>query len=226
MSYTIKQWQAEERPREKMLAKGCGSLTAAELIAVLIRSGSASSTAVDTARQILALADNQLTILSRMNPEQLCRVPGVGITKALSVIAAAELGRRIAGESGELLPAITSSEQAASIAIPMLKGLRHEECWVLFLSSSNRLLAKECLSRGNDASTSVDTKRLARRAVEKGASGVILVHNHPSGNPTPGAADIRTTEQVRSALHLFEINLIDHLIVAGNNYFSFFDKKR
>lgn len=226
MSYTIKQWQAEERPREKLLAQGCGSLTAAELIAVLIRSGSASRTAVDTARDLLTLADYNLTTLSRLSCEQLQAVPGVGQAKALAVIAAAELGRRIAAESGTVLPAITSAEQAAAIAIPLLKGLPHEECWVLFLSSNHRLLGKERLSQGDDASTRIDTKRLAKRALEKQAGGVILIHNHPSGNPKPGEADVRVTEQVRKALHYFDIDLIDHLVVAGNNYFSFYDKNR
>ena len=226
MSYTIKQWQAEERPREKLLAQGCGSLTAAELIAVLIRSGSADRTAVDTARDLLVLADNNLTTLSRMSCEQLQAVPGVGKAKALAVVAAAELGRRIASESGGVLPAITGSSQAASLAIPMLKGLQHEECWALFLSSTNRLIGKERLSSGNDCSTQIDTKRLAKRALEKSAAGIILVHNHPSGNPKPGPSDIRVTENVRKALAYVDINLIDHLVVAGNNYFSFFDKNR
>ena len=226
MSYTIKQWQAEERPREKMLAQGCGSLTAAELIAVLIRSGSTTRTAVDTARDILSLADNNLTTLSRMAPETLQGIPGVGEAKALAVVAAAELGRRIAMETGTISPMITSSEQAAALAIPLLKGLRHEECWAIFLSSNNRLLGKECLSRGDDCSTRIDAKRVAKRAVEKAAGGVILVHNHPSGNPKPGESDIRMTKTIRKALQYFDINLVDHLVVAGNNYFSFFDKKR
>ena len=226
MSYTIKQWQAEERPREKLLAQGCGSLTAAELIAVLIRSGSADRTAVDAARELLTLADNNLTTLSRMSCEQLQAVSGVGKAKALAVIAAAELGRRIASESGAVLPAVASSEQAASIVIPMLKGLQHEECWALFLSSNNRLIGKERLSSGNDCSTQIDTKKLARRALEKSAAGIILVHNHPSGNPQPGKSDIRATENVRKALAYVDINLIDHIVVAGNNYFSFFDKNR
>ncbi|MBQ7640575.1 MAG: DNA repair protein RadC [Bacteroidales bacterium] len=226
MSYTIKQWQAEERPREKMLAQGCGSLTAAELIAVLIRSGSATRTAVDTARDILALADNNLTTLSRMSPEALQGVPGVGEAKALAVIAAAELGRRIAIESGTVLPAITSAAQAAAIAVPTLKGLPHEECWVLFLTSGNRLIGKERISQGDDCSTRIDAKQVARRAVEKAAGGIILIHNHPSGNPKPGESDIRITETIRKALLYFDIKLVDHLIVAGNNYFSFFDKNR
>lgn len=226
MSYTIKQWQAEERPREKLLAQGCGSLTAAELIAVLIRSGSTTRTAVDTARDLLTLADNNLTTLSRMSCEQLQAIPGVGEAKALAIVAAAELGRRIASESGGILPAITSAEQAAAIAIPMLKGLPHEECWVLFLSSNNRLIGRERFSQGNDCSTSIDTKQVARRALEKQASGIILIHNHPSGNPKPGPSDIRVTEEIRKALRYFDINLIDHLVVAGNNYFSFYDKNR
>ena len=137
MSYTIKQWQAEERPREKMLAQGCGSLTAAELIAVLIRSGSATRTAVDTARDILALADNNLTTLSRMSCEALQGVPGVGEAKALAVIAAAELGRRIAIESSTVLPSITSSAQAAAIAIPMLKGLLMNSVRLIGISLQN-----------------------------------------------------------------------------------------
>lgn len=225
MTKNIKQWREEERPREKMLSKGCSALTTAELIAILIRSGSISRTAVDTAGDILELAGNRLSNLSRLNVEQLCSIAGIGEAKALSVMAAAELGRRIAGEQPAAMPLISSPRDIAGIMVPLLKGLEHEECWVLYLNRANRLISKEKMSMGGVSSTVMDIRTILRRAVDKVASGIVLVHNHPSGNSTPGRTDIEQTAALREASALLDISLIDHIVVAGNSYYSFSDGK-
>lgn len=225
MTKNIKQWREEERPREKMLSKGCEALTTAELIAILIRSGSVSRTAVDTAGDILSMADNRLSNLSRLSVERLCGISGIGEVKALSVMAAAELGRRIACETPEAQPLITGPLSIAEIMIPLLNGLQHEECWVLYLNRANRLIGKEKMSLGGVSSTVMDIRTILRRAVDKVASGIILVHNHPSGNCMPGRTDIEQTAALRDAAALLDISLIDHVVVAGNSYYSFSDEK-
>ena len=221
---SIKQWREDERPREKMFSKGCESLTAAEIIAILIRSGSRSDNAVSLAGKILEEAGGSLAGLSRMSTERLCRIPGVGKTKALSILAAAELGRRTALEDKGGGTAIRSSADIADMMRPLLKGLQHEEFWVLYLSRTNRLIGKERLSSGGTGATVVDVKMLVRRAAELLACGVVLIHNHPSGVPNPGREDIRQTAAIRQALSYLDISLVDHVIIAGNGYFSFADE--
>lgn len=224
MSKSIKQWREDERPREKMFSKGCESLTAAELIAILIRSGSRSDDAVSLAGKILEEAGGHLTDLSRMSIDKLCRIPGVGRAKALSILAAAELGRRTALEDNCEGKVIRSSSDIAEIMRPLLKGLQHEEFWVLYLNRAQRLTGKERMSSGGTGATVVDLKMIARSAVERLASGIVLVHNHPSGIPNPGTEDIRQTAGIRQALSCLDITLVDHVIIAGNRYFSFADE--
>ncbi|MBR6270466.1 MAG: DNA repair protein RadC [Bacteroidales bacterium] len=225
MAKNIKQWREEERPREKMLAKGCESLTSAELIAILIRSGSLSCSAVELGNEILELADGKLEKLSRLTSEQLFRIEGIGQAKAASIIAAAELGRRIASETPDPMPLITNARATASIMVPMLQGLAHEECWVLYLNNSNRLTGREKVSHGGSSSTILDIKAIVRRAVDRGAAGIILVHNHPSGSPLPSRCDIDETAALREAAALLDIKLLDHVIVSGNHYYSFSEGK-
>ena len=224
MNKNIKEWREEDRPREKMLSKGCTSLTAAELIAILIRSGSVDKSAVDTAQEVLDIAEGRLCNLARMDCSQLQKVNGIGQAKALSIMAAAELGRRIAAEPAEAMPAIRDSKAIAAMMIPLLSGLQHEECWVLYLNRANRLVGKECISKGGISATVIDIKMIVRRAVDRLASGIILVHNHPSGNCQPGRNDIDETAALREAAAYFDISLIDHLIIAGNKYYSFSDE--
>ena len=224
MKKNIKEWREEERPREKMLSKGCGSLTASELIAILIRSGSAEKTAVDTAEELIELAGGSLGELSRMTPEQLKHINGIGEAKALSIIAAAELGRRISVEKPDRQKVIKDSGAIAEMMIPLLNGQQHEECWVLYLNKANRLIGKEHISQGGISTTVIDIKMIVRHAVDRLASGLIIVHNHPSGDCRPGKNDIAETSALREAATYFDICLIDHIIVAGNNYYSFFDE--
>lgn len=226
MIQSIKQWREDERPREKMFSKGCESLTAAELIAILIRSGSRSDNAVSLAGKILEEAGGSLTALSRMSSARLCRIPGVGRVKALSILAAAELGRRTALEEKPEGASIDNPADIACIMRPILKGLQHEELWVLYLDRAGRLIGKDKLSSGGTGATVVDVKMVARSALERLASGVVLVHNHPSGIPNPGKEDIRQTALVKEALSCLDISLVDHVIIAGNRYFSFSDENR
>jgi len=230
MTHNIKLWQEEERPREKMIAHGCESLTSAELVAVLFRSGSSSEDAVSLARKALALADNNLNKFCRLSVEKLCSVPGIGRAKALSVIAAAELGRRTFAEggmntgSGAPLPLISNSSQVAAIMRPLLCGLDHEECWVLFVNKTGRLIGKERISYGGGDATVIDNKIVAKKAVEKMASSIIMVHNHPSGNPRPGRADIALTKALQAAVRSLDITLMDHIVICDDKYFSFSDE--
>ncbi len=224
MKQNIKEWREEERPREKMLSKGCESLTAAELIAILIRSGCAERNAVETAGEALELAGGKLKNLSRMTFEQLRKIRGIGPAKALSIMAASELGRRMAAEPNDGMPVIRDSKTIADIMIPLLNGLQHEECWVLYLNKANRLTGKERLSQGGVSATVIDIKLIVRHAIDRLASGIILVHNHPSGNCVPGKNDISETAALREAAALLDICLVDHLIIAGNKYYSFADE--
>ena len=225
MAHNIRQWQEEDRPREKMIARGCGSLTAAELIAILFRSGNSSEDAVSLARRALALADNSLSRFSRLSFEQLSSIPGIGRAKALSVIAAAELGRRTFAEGGDGNNVrISGPQQVMALMRPLLCGLDHEECWILFLNNAGKLISKECISAGGINATVVDTRIIVRKAIEKMATAIILVHNHPSGNPRPGQADIVQTGTLYRAARSLDITLMDHVIVAGDKYFSFSDE--
>lgn len=224
MKQNIKEWREEERPREKMLSKGCEALTAAELIAILIRSGSIDRNAVDTAGEALELAGGKLSNLSRMSFEQLRKIRGIGEAKALAIMAASELGRRMAAEPSDGMPVIRDSKSIADIMIPLLNGLQHEECWVLYLNRANRLTGKERLSQGGVSATVIDIKLIVRHAIDRLASGIVLVHNHPSGNCVPGKNDISETAALREAAALLDICLVDHLIIAGNKYYSFADE--
>lgn len=226
MAKNIKQWREEERPREKMLAKGGESLTSAELIAILIRSGSLSRSALELGREIMELAEGRLETLSRLSCAQLGRIDGIGEAKALSVMAAMELGRRMVSEPPQDLPTIYDSHSIASIMIPRMYGLGHEECWVLYLNAGNKLLGRERVSQGGSSATIFDIKSIVRRAVDRSAAGIIIVHNHPSGNPLPSRDDIDETSALRHAATLLDIKLLDHIIVAGNCYYSFSEEKK
>ena len=221
MERTIKDWNEEERPREKMLAKGCSSLTAAELIAILIRSGSNTADAVETSHNLLALADGKLCELSRMSIDRMCSIEGIGLTKAMSVTAACELARRMASEKSYDNPIIRNSAVAAQIMRPDIGNLRHEECWLMFLNKGRRLLGRERITKGGVDLTVMDIKMMVSRSLEKLSSGVILVHNHPSGNPQPSVRDREQTESLRKALALLDIQLCDHIIICQDKYYSF-----
>ena len=222
--FTIVDWAKEERPREKFLARGAESLSDAELLAILIRAGNRDENAIDLARKILRGAGNSLKNLSRFSFEDLRKFKGIGVGKALSIMASFELARRGQIETAAPLNQIYSSSVAAENVIPMLKDLQHEECWVLYLNKSNRLLGRERVFVGGFDSTVVDIRIILRNALARNACHIILAHNHPSGNRYAGEADKIQTAKLKKAAQMCEIELLDHLIVAGENYFSFADE--
>lgn len=222
----MKELCEDERPREKLLSKGASSLSNAELVAILLRTGAGGRNVVDVAREILAVNSNRLGELSAMPAETLCMINGVGPAKAVALAAAFELGRRVAGEAGmESAARLDMPETVFRTMLPIMKNLDHEECWVLFLSRANRLISKERISSGGQDSTVVDKKVIIRRAIEKKSSALILVHNHPSGTALPSTEDIRLTKELHRALDLCGIRLLDHVIISGCSYYSFADER-
>lgn len=220
----IKDWKSDDRPREKMIDSGAASLSDAELLAILINSGTRELSAVELSRKILASCDNSLNKLSQYSFEMLCSIDGIGAAKATRLLALNELALRIQYEKPLKRETITCSKSVADIFIPKLKNLTHEECWVIYLNRANKIISKERLSSGGVHSTIMDSRLIIKKAVEKLASAIILVHNHPSGNPYPGVQDKKQTALLKEAASLFEITLMDHIIIAGNNYYSFSDE--
>lgn len=222
----LKDMCEDDRPREKMLGRGTQALSNAELLAILIRTGTGRMNAVDVARELLALADGRLVTVASMTVERLCGVSGIGPGKAVAVAAAFELGRRMAEEAGIAEDSrMDSPKKVCRIMLPRMRDLDHEELWVLFLNKANRLIAREMLSSGGQDSTVVDKRMVLRRALERKASAVILVHNHPSGSPLPSVEDIRQTREIGAALKSCDLLLLDHVIVAGRSYYSFSDER-
>lgn len=218
----IKDMCEGERPREKMLARGAGALSDGELLAVLLRGGTPDVNVLDIARELLKLADSRLSRLSDMPPEKISAIRGIGPCKAASLIAAFELGRRFyREESLAVRKPVTNSEMVFRMMLPDLKGLGHEECWVLFMNNHNYVISREKITSGGQDSTVIDVRQIVRKAIEKGASGIILVHNHPTGNPQPSAADIKNTAALKKAAASCSISLIDHVVVSDDCYFSF-----
>ena len=220
----IKQWQAEERPREKMATKGADALSNAELLAIILHTGDSGLTAVDLGRELIDLAGGSLKDLAGMTPDKMTTLKGIGPAKAVTIAAAVELGKRIALDRCEELPKIYSSKAVADMMRPEMEGLLHEECWVLYLNRANRLIGKERISKGGVSSTVMDIKIIAKKAVEKLAGSIILLHNHPSGTVAPSAEDRRQTTALRKAVSLFDIDLLDHIIFGNSRYFSFCDE--
>jgi len=220
---SIKQWQEEERPREKLRAKGPNALSDAELIAIILGSGTKDETAVDIARNLISSNENSLRELSKLPIERLIERKGIGPSKAIAITAIFEIAKRFASIEIKSLTQIQSSAYAAKIISPILRDLSHEECWVMYLNRANKLISKERLSIGGVSATVVDVKIVLKNALEKLASSIILVHNHPSGNPKPGENDKVQTRLLKDAAALFDISLLDHLIIAGDEYFSFAD---
>lgn len=222
----IKDLCPDERPREKMRQRGAKALSNAELIAVLLGSGVGGKSVMDIAQELMVSADGKLALLDAMPLERLVTQPGVGEARAVTLVAALELGRRCMEEhalSGRR--AVTSAEGAFRLMLPTLKNLDHEQCWAVFLNKSCYVLGKELITSGSLEKTVIDSARILRRAIEKQSTSVILVHNHPGGDPKPSQADIRQTEQVRKALAAVEIHLLDHVIVCEDSFYSFSEEK-
>jgi len=221
---SIRQWPPEDKPREKLILKGKSALSDAELISLLLGSGTRSSNSVELGKRILVMADNNLHHLARMTIKDLLKIKGIGKVKAMSIVAALELGRRRKElDTGEK-PRVTKSQDAFEMLKPNLMDLQHEEFWLLLLNRANRLIKKCMISQGGVAGTVADPKIIFKAALEALACGIILAHNHPSGNLTASQADIDLTKKLAAGAKLLEIQVLDHIILAGQKYFSFADE--
>ena len=215
----------EDRPREKMAAKGAEALSNAELLAILLRTGSGGHNAVETAQMLLRLSGGRLSALAQMSTDRMRSIGGIGQSKAITIAAALELGKRFCCEvENTEKTSITSPEMIYRMMLKEIRGLPHEECWVLYLNRANYVIGRERMSKGGIDATIVDIKMIVRNALDKLASGVILTHNHPSGNPMPGTTDINTTGQLKRALSTFGISLVDHIILCDDRFYSFSDE--
>lgn len=221
---SINDWKIDDRPREKLCESGAASLSDSELLAILINSGTKNKSAIELAREILAKAGNSLSRVPCFSIERLCSFQGMGKAKASRIMASFELAARLQSETAGPAMSITSSESVYRIFGPLLRNLNHEECWVIFLNRANRIISKEKVSTGGISATVMDSRIIMKKAVEKLASGIILIHNHPSGNPVPSELDRRQTKLLKEAARLLDIALLDHIIIAGNKYFSFCDE--
>lgn len=222
----ISDFTSEERPRERLLGRGAQSLSDGELLAIVIRAGTRTENALDLSRRLLAMAGGSLSALAALSIEKLTAVPGIGPMKAAGIAASLELGRRLVAEKpARGSTVINSPEQIFRLMLPRLKGLQHEECWALFLDNAHHLLATRRMSSGGQDSTSFDVRPIIRAAVDIAASGIVLVHNHPSGNPHPGTADIQMTERLHNALNMCELDLVDHIVISDGCFYSFADEQ-
>lgn len=222
-NFSIKQWSDDDRPREKLLLKGKSILSDAELIAILIGSGSRNESAVDLSKRILNSVEH-LNALGKLSVKQLMVFKGIGEAKAITIIAALELGRRRGQEEQVPQSKISSSKAAFEILKPLISELPHEEFWVLYLSNSNNVIYKSQLSKGGMTGTVVDTRLLFKTALEHHAVAVILAHNHPSGNIRPSDQDKQITKKIKEAGAILDVNVLDHIIVSEFEYFSFADE--
>ncbi|MBR6414920.1 MAG: DNA repair protein RadC [Bacteroidales bacterium] len=222
----IKDLSPDEQPREKMIRSGASSLSNTELIAILLRTGSGEVNAIDIARALLKMSGGRLTSLSSLTVDQMrSAIFGIGEAKAITVAAAFELGRRFSLESfdGEG-PLIKDSRSIYQMMRPHLLGVREEQCWAIGLDSGKGILFKEMVSKGSAVSTTLNERKIVQISLERNAFGVIVVHNHPSGNPHPSPDDIEKTRKLASLLRSVDITLVDHVVVSDGSYFSFMDE--
>ena len=219
----IKQWAEEDRPREKLLLKGKSALSNAELLGILIGSGTKELTAVDLAKMILDKSNNDLNKIARLSVQDLKKFKGIGDAKAINIVSAIELGRRRTSDD-IAMKKITRASDVYECMKPELSDLGHEEFWLLLLNRANGIIKKQPISQGGVSGTVADPKLIFNHALNHLASSVILVHNHPSGNTKPSEADKRLTKQLAEAGKFLEIAVLDHIIFTDNSYFSFADE--
>ena len=223
-SFSIKNWSQDDRPREKLRDKGARSLSDAELVAILIGSGSVQESAVDLSKRILASVDHNLQNLGKLSNAQLMTFNGIGEAKAIKIAAAMEISYRRRETNQKKLDKIKTSSSVFEIMNPLLGHLSHEEFWVLFLNNSSKILAKTQMSKGGMTGTIVDVRIVMKQALEYSATAIILVHNHPSGALQPSKSDKRLTEKFKLAAESLDIKVLDHIIVTEKDYFSFADE--
>lgn len=221
---SIKEWAADDRPREKMLAKGPEALSNAELFAILIGSGTTKKSALELAREMLENADNSLKKLSTLTIHEIKKIHGIGPAKAVTVAAALEIARRREGESIDIEELVLSSRDAQKALLPMLCDKQHEEFCIMGLNRRNKIIFKERISMGSMVATQVDIRKIIKMALDTRSLSLILGHNHPSGNLNPSDSDINLTRQIYEASALFDIRLLDHIIISQDSYYSFMDE--
>jgi len=223
MSLKITEWALEDRPRERLWNKGPSSLSDAELIAILIGSGTKNKSAVELAHELLAMTGNSLSGLGMMSVAGIKKLKGIGEAKAVTIAAAMELGRRRKMAEATENPQIRSSTDVFNIFSPLMEDLQHEEFWILFLNRANKVISRMKISQGGVSGTVTDVRIIMKKAIETLASGLVICHNHPSGNNSPSDSDIRSTQKIKEAGTLMDIQLLDHLIICGKDYYSFAD---
>ena len=220
----IKEWAIEDRPREKLLSNGARALTNAELIAILIGSGNLDETAVELSRRILTSTDNNLNELGKKSVDELKSFKGIGEAKAVSIVAALELGKRRKESEFSSKSKIYGSRDAADFFQPLLGDLSHEEFWVMLLNRGNKIIDTFMVSQGGISGTIIDVRLILKKALEKLASSMILCHNHPSGTMQASDADNKITTKIKEAALLMDITVLDHIIIGQNKYLSFADE--
>ena len=221
---SIKNWSEEDQPREKLMAKGRQVLSDAELLAILIGSGNRSESAIELCKRILNDSKNNINKLAKLSVNDLMKYRGIGEAKAISIVAALELGRRRKSEAVLDKVQVTSSQHLYEYIKPVLEDLPHEEFWIVLLSRANKIIGKQLIGRGGISETTADIKLIFKKSIESLASAIILAHNHPSGNLKPSQSDLNLTKKIKDAAKLFDISILDHLIIGDGNYYSFNDE--
>lgn len=221
---TIKSWAEEDRPREKLLLKGKAALSDAELIGILLGSGSSELSAVDLAKLILSTVNYNLDSLARLTVPDLMKFKGIGEAKAITIVSALEVGRRRKDQIPEKKIKISSSKDVYQLMRPSLMDLSHEEFWVVLLNRGNQVIQKHIVSSGGVSGTVADPKIIFKKALDHLASSIILVHNHPSGNINPSEADRQLTNKLKEAGKFLDVPVLDHIIFTDEKYFSFADE--
>ena len=218
---TIKSWAEEDRPREKLMLRGKSALSDAELLGILIGSGNNEDNAVQLSEKILASVDKNLTELGKRSVVDLQKFKGIGEAKAITIVAALELGRRRQFSDSTQRTQIKTARDAYEYILPELIDLNHEEFWIIILNRANNIISKLCISRGGVSGTVVDAKQVFKAAIDKLASSIVLIHNHPSGNLKPSPQDIELTKKLKKAGEVLDVTVIDHLIVTNGGFYSF-----
>ena len=223
-TFSIKNWSKDDQPREKLLHKGKANLSDAELVAILIGSGSKNESAVNLCKRVLASVDNNLSALGKLSVKQLMAFKGIGEAKVVTIAAAMELGRRRRGGEALIKDSIRSSSSVFELMQPVIGELEHEEFWIIYLNNSNKVIQKHLLSKGGITGTLVDVRLVLKNALHWGATGLILTHNHPSGTIKPSQADRQVTQKLKTAAESLDIKVLDHVIITEKAYFSFADE--
>ena len=223
-NHSIKQWAKDDRPREKLLMKGAENLSNSELLAILIVNGTRSKSAIDLAKEILVLSKNNLPELGKLTVKELMKIKGIGEAKAITIVAALEIGRRRQAMNYREKAVMTNSNDVANYLQSLLKDYRHEVFAVLFLNRANKINHFEIVSEGGITGTVADPRVILKKALEEDAVGIILCHNHPSGSLKPSGADQELTKKIKEAAKFFDIKVLDHLIVSDAGFYSFSDE--